>query len=152
MQFKVPQNVQMADKIVGPLTLKQLGILGGGGGFAYVIYVILGKTYYWEIWVPPVAIVVIITVLFAFIKIHNVSFSKFLILLIEHLLIPRRRMWNKGSAEVYEIPQATKKTTVKKAKKAPREKGQIKNSLEKLEEASKIFENIENIDNKNKIQ
>lgn len=28
MQYKIPQNVQLEDKIVGPLTLKQLIIVG----------------------------------------------------------------------------------------------------------------------------
>ena len=36
MQYKIPQNVQIEDKIVGPLTLKQLGILGFGGATAYL--------------------------------------------------------------------------------------------------------------------
>lgn len=31
MQYKIPQNVQIEDKIVGPLTLKQLIICGVGG-------------------------------------------------------------------------------------------------------------------------
>ena len=43
MQYKVPQDVQREDTIIGPLTLKQLGILGVGGGIAYGIYISLGK-------------------------------------------------------------------------------------------------------------
>ena len=35
MQFKIPQDVQRADKIVGPLTLRELIIVGIGGGFTY---------------------------------------------------------------------------------------------------------------------
>lgn len=39
MQYKIPQNVRIEDKIVGPLTLKQLAIVGvtiREGGFSVV--------------------------------------------------------------------------------------------------------------------
>ena len=45
MQAKVPQNVQMADKIVGPLTLRHMIILGAGGGLAYLVFTILSKNF-----------------------------------------------------------------------------------------------------------
>ena len=49
MQYKIPQNVRIEDKIVGPLTLKQLIILGVGGGITYAIYVALARVYYVEV-------------------------------------------------------------------------------------------------------
>ena len=149
MQFKVPQNVQMEDKIVGPLTLKHLGILGGGGGLAYVIYVVLARNYYWEVWVPPVAIVSILTVLFAFVRIHNNSFSKFLILFTEYLIIPRQRVWNKGSAEIYHVPVAIKKKKNIQGPKKYKSDKKITKSLKQLSEASKIFDEF-NESNNNK--
>ena len=101
MRFKVPQDVQREDKIIGPLTLKQMGIVGIGGGFAYLIYVSLSKSYFMEIWLPPVAIVSAITLAFAFLKIHNLPFHIFIMHFIEYKLLPRQRIWIQGSGRPF---------------------------------------------------
>ncbi len=36
MQFKVPQFIDIEDKVFGPLTFKQFAYLAGGAGFAYL--------------------------------------------------------------------------------------------------------------------
>ena len=36
MQFKVPQFIDVEDKIFGPLTFKQFSYLAGGAGMAYI--------------------------------------------------------------------------------------------------------------------
>ena len=78
MQFKVPQDVQREDTIIGPITLKQMVILGIGGGLAYGIYIGLSKSYFIEVWLPPVVIISGITLAFAFLKIHSLPFHIFL--------------------------------------------------------------------------
>lgn len=97
MQFKVPQNVQREDTIIGPLTLRQMIIVGAGGGVAYAIYVSLAKTYFMEIWLPPVAIVAALTAAFAFLKVHNLPFHFFLMYLLEYHLLPKKRIWIQGT-------------------------------------------------------
>lgn len=97
MQFKVPQDVQRADTIIGPITLMQLVILGLGGGLAYAIYVSLARTYFWEIWLPPVAIVGGLTLAIAFLKIHDLSFGYYLMYLVEYNLLPKKRTWTQGT-------------------------------------------------------
>lgn len=142
MQAKVPQNVQIADKIVGPLTLKHMIILGVGGGLAYIIYIILARSYYWEVWLPPVAVISLITLLFAFVKIYNVSFGRFFLLLLEYSLLPRKRRWLKSSAEIFgfaPIAVATKKRKKKKTKKETAAK-----TIKKIDEISKILDNYGN--------
>jgi hypothetical protein len=42
MQFKVPQFLDIEDKIFGPLTFKQFVYLAGGGGLCFVLYKLLG--------------------------------------------------------------------------------------------------------------
>jgi hypothetical protein len=42
MQFKVPQFLEIEDKIFGPFTFRQFAYLAGGAGFCFVIYKILG--------------------------------------------------------------------------------------------------------------
>jgi hypothetical protein len=41
MQFKVPQFIDIEDKVVGPLTIKQFAYLAGGAGFAYLSFRLL---------------------------------------------------------------------------------------------------------------
>ena len=85
MRFKVPQDVQRADRIVGPLTWKQLIILGVGGGICYGIYVSLAQKYFIEIWLPPLVIVGGITVALAFLKIHGLTFEHWILAFIEFI-------------------------------------------------------------------
>lgn len=124
MQFKVPQDVQREDTIIGPITIRQLIILGVGGGLAYAIYVSLAKTYFMEIWLPPVAIISAITLAFAFLKIHGLKFSTFLMCFLEYHMLPRNRYWIQGSGYPFVPPPEEKKkqeivksdTTTKKRK------------------------------------
>lgn len=75
MQFRVPQFIDMEDKIFGPLTLKQFGYVVGAGGLSFLIWTLMP--------VHVVAIIIIIPVagLFlalAFIKFNNRSFGEIL--------------------------------------------------------------------------
>ena len=38
MQFKVPQFIDVEDKLFGPVTFKEFVYLAGGAGLIYVIY------------------------------------------------------------------------------------------------------------------
>lgn len=134
MQFKVPQNVQREDTIVGPLTLKQLLILAAGGSIAYAIYVGLAKTYFIEIWLPPVAIVSLITLAFAFLKIHSLPFHRYLINLIEFKLLPRKRIWIQGAGD------AIQTNPLKKAERKDSKNEVIEKKSEDIEEISKILD------------
>jgi hypothetical protein len=42
MQFKVPQFLDIEDKIFGPFTFKEFAYLVGGGGMCFVLYKLLG--------------------------------------------------------------------------------------------------------------
>src|SRR3990172_4170887 len=42
MQFKVPQFLDIEDKIFGPFTFRQFVYLAGGAGFCFVLYKLLG--------------------------------------------------------------------------------------------------------------
>lgn len=136
MQFKVPQDVQREDTIIGPLTLKQMIIIGVGGGLAYGIYVSLSKTYFIEIWLPPVAIISIITLAFAFLKVHSLPFHEFLMDFIEYHLLPRKRIWIQGTAAPFVSSLEKKKEKQINAKLGKDESGKRKN----LKELTKILD------------
>jgi PrgI family protein len=42
MQFKVPQFLEIEDKIFGPFTFREFVYLAGGGGLCFIIYKLLG--------------------------------------------------------------------------------------------------------------
>ncbi len=130
MQYKVPQDVQREDTIIGPITLKQMGILGAGGAVAYVIYVSLVKAYFWQVWLPPVVIVAGITLAFAFLKIHSLPFHKFLMNFIEYQILPRQRIWIQGTGAPF-ISSFDQHKEVKK-KEEPKIVEKKQKSLEEL--------------------
>ena len=66
MQFPVPQFTEVEDKIIGPLTLKQFGIVFGAGVLVFLIYTISGKS---------LIAVIVSTVLFGFPAL-GVAFAK----------------------------------------------------------------------------
>lgn len=103
MQFKVPQNVQREDTIIGPITWKQLIILAIGGGIAYALYIGLYKAgYFIEVWLPPVLVVVVLTLVFAFLKIHELTFYTFLLYFLEYMILPKKRHFILGAGDVHQ--------------------------------------------------
>lgn len=134
MQFKIPQNVQMEDKIVGPLTLKQLIIVGIGGGIDYFLYVSLAKVYVLVVWILPVAIIGILTLLIAFVKIQGMTFIQYVLSALEFNFIPRRRIWTQGAGEVFvSITQPSAKNKNQIDQEKPQStKVNSKQSLEEL--------------------
>ena len=108
LQYKIAQNVEVEDKIVGPLTMKQLIICAVGGGIAYVIFLTLSSTYFIEVWLPPVAIISIITLMIAFLEIRGIKFTKWFLLMMEAMINPNKRVWDKdeSTALIYEPPSA----------------------------------------------
>lgn len=75
MQFRVPQFIDLEDKVIGPFTLKQFGYIVGAGGFSFLIWTFIP--------IKLIAILLIIPVagLFlalAFVRFNNRSFGELL--------------------------------------------------------------------------
>lgn len=134
MQYKIPQNVQLADKIVGPLTLKQLIIMAVGGGLTYAVYTILASRYFIEVWIGPTAILGLSTLAFTFLKIQGIPFGKWLILLVEYFFLPRRRTFQLGAAERH------LSLFEKKSEKQPVLAPKKDKSIEDLSEITKVLD------------
>ena len=75
MQFRVPQFIDMEDKIVGPLTLKQFAYLLGAGGFSFLIWTFIPIRILAILLILPVAGVFLAL---AFIKINQRPFVEVL--------------------------------------------------------------------------
>ncbi len=92
---KIPQNVYVEDRIVGPLTLRQVMIVALGGGGSYAIWSSLMKAY-GQLSIVTTAIAWIPAVLslaFAFIRINDLSLTHLLLLTAERMQKPAVRTW-----------------------------------------------------------
>ncbi len=133
MQYKVPQNVQRADTIIFNLTLVQMIILGAGFGISYGLYITLAENYIAAVWVPPIILVVGITLLFAFIKIHGLSFTIFAASFFTYHYLPKKRIWLQCSDNYYKsVVSSGKKADKNKKKELPKKpQGKVR-SFEEL--------------------
>ena len=99
MEVKVPQNIDMQDKVIGPLTLVQFFYLLFGGLFIYLLNNWTSGTFlrpiFWLIAVP----VGLLSFCLAFIKVQERPFIHFLFSLVRCLQRPRTRVWQKGQYE-----------------------------------------------------
>lgn len=110
MQYKVPQGVDMQDRVLGPLTLVQFGIVLFGGLAAYLIYLKLPRPF--GFWLG--AGIFALSFLFSFdTSRRKVSAA------ISFILKPRKRIWHK---ELEETKPAIPLTKVEENKPAAKVK------------------------------
>ncbi len=93
MQFKVPQNIDLEDKIVGPLTLIQFLYVLGGGVIIYLLYLSLNMRFlFWVLAIP----IGIIAASLAFLKIQDQPLSHFIKAGLIYLSQPKKRLWQRA--------------------------------------------------------
>lgn len=81
---KIPQNVQVEDKLIGPITLRQVIICLVGGGTSFVLWNIFQKMGYVNIIFLIIALLpLIVSAAFAFVKVHGLSLLKIILLMVE---------------------------------------------------------------------
>lgn len=92
MQFKVPQNIDLEDKIVGPLTLIQFLYVISGGVIIYLLYMVFDAHFlFWVLAVPVAAICLAL----AFLKIQDQPLSHFIKAGLAYLSRPKIRIWQR---------------------------------------------------------
>lgn len=121
MQYTVPKFIEVEDKVIGPLTLKQFAFLATGIGIfvilAYMVSVVLAVL----IGLPLLAIFGA----FAFYKPYGRPFSAYFSSILQFFVQPRFYLFKR-------IPQALKSETKLKKKPAKKEPAQKKVALSKL--------------------
>lgn len=130
MQYKVPQNIDMQDKIIGPLTLTQFLYLMAGGMIVYIAYETLGPGFAFFIIALPISL---FALAMAFLKVQDQPFTVFLISLLFYFFRPKTRVWHKLSEKekFKEETTSVQKKLVKKDEDKPA-KHVEKSELEKL--------------------
>ena len=113
MQFKVPQFIDIEDKIFGPFTFAQFAYLIGGGGIVFVLYKVL------PFWISIFLILPVagLTVSLVFVKINSKPFiyylqAAFSYIISSKLYIWKQRLVKKGDIKDEDIPTPTKISNV----------------------------------------
>ncbi len=92
MRYQVPQFIDVEDKIVGPLSIKQFLYLAGGGGAIYLSFA----------WLPvylaifPAAIFGGLGVCLAFVRVNNRPFIDLVEAGFHYILTPRLYVWRRS--------------------------------------------------------
>lgn len=132
LQYKIPQNVGIEDKIVGPFSLRQLIILAVGGGISYVLFAITSRIYELNILeYILIAFPALFALAAAMLKIHNVSFTKYILLMLEFAIKPKKRMWDHRGISALVAPDLTDKAASKRSE-VTEEKGEKNVNLRDL--------------------
>ena len=90
MQFQVPQFIDIEDKIMGPLTLKQFLYLAAAGAFSFILFFMLQA---W-LWIALTVIMGLIAVAFAFIKYNGQPMPRVFASAIKFLWLPKFYLWH----------------------------------------------------------
>lgn len=132
MQFKVPQNIDLEDKIVGPMTLVQFLYVLSGSLIIYALFQVLysvNLTVFIILAIP----IALATVGLAFVKIQDQPLPYFAKAGVFYLLSARIRIWQRSTVEnkVLAVAPTAKKEEVVFVPK----KGIEKSQLEQLAQA-----------------
>ena len=93
MQFQVPQNIDLEDKIIGPLTLIQFLYCIGGGVIVYLLFMTLTwKNFFFWLLAVPIGLVALSM---AFLKIQDQPLSHFIKAGLVYLSKPRIHIWRR---------------------------------------------------------
>lgn len=99
MQFQVPQFIDIEDKIMGPLTLKQFLYLAGAAAVSFMLFFVLQT---W-LWVALTIIMGMIAVAFAFIRYNGRSLVTMFAAALKYFWLPKFYLW-RYAAPAAELP------------------------------------------------
>jgi len=107
MQYPIPQNVDIEDKLIGPLTLKQFLYLLGGGILEFLWFSMFDMEFFVLVSIPTIGLAAAL----AFVKIYDKPFIEFLLVMAHFVVTSRRRVWKRVPGAL--TTQSTKDQEVK---------------------------------------
>jgi len=126
VQYKVPQNLDLQDKVIGPLTMIQFLYVMGGGVIIYLVFNVAGPGFLFYLTAIPVGA---LSLGLAFLKIQDQPLMHFITAGFIYYLRPKQRIWQRFGTNIItvrELPQSKKKEEL------PPKKSVSKSELEKL--------------------
>jgi len=123
-QYKVPQDVETEDKILGPLSIKQ---------FIYVIIGLLWAFLMWRVFsfsiIVAIAFALPVTgffLLLGFGRREGVPFEDYVVAFIRFLIVPRKRIWIKDDTKEQMVRESPKSLQTTGSAKKEVSVGQLK--------------------------
>ncbi|MDP1629319.1 MAG: PrgI family protein [bacterium] len=110
MQYQVPQFIEIEDKIIGPLTLKQFLYLAGPAVISFILFFALS----FGIWLLLTIILGVLGLSLAFVKINGRPFINFLLSVFWYYFKPKIFIWKKAEPA---SPETIETSYIEKAPK-----------------------------------
>ena len=103
-KFTVPQFIDVEDKILGPLTVRQFLVMLATSFFMFIEYKLFDFTAFLATGIPTI----MVGGIFAFLRVNGQPFHFFCLNLVQTVRRPSLRLWNKEytDAELREIIKA----------------------------------------------
>jgi len=122
MRFKVPQFIDIEDKIFGPFTFKQFVYMAGGAGLCYIFF----KTMPLYVAVPLILVTASLSLALTFVRVNSKPFIEILQAFFIYLFQSKLYIWIKKTEKskaqpkeikkVEEVPKYTAKLTESRLK------------------------------------
>ncbi len=106
-QFTVPQFIDVEDKIIGPITVRQFVILIVAGLIIFLEYKLSDFAFFLFIGIPTALLFVII----AFVKINGMPFHYFILNFVQTVKKPALRVWQRQTGLVVKKEKAEEITS-----------------------------------------
>lgn len=90
MQYRVPQNIDREDKLLGPMTFTQFVYALIGGSFLLIMFATLPFFLFAILGIP----VLLFTIALALVKVQDQPFTHFLMAFLVYLKQPKHRIWH----------------------------------------------------------
>ena len=95
MQFKVPQFLEIEDKIFGPFTFSEFVYLAGGAGLCFVLYKLMGLLFS----IIPILLVTGFVLALTFYKPNNKPFANMIEAGFKYFMQNKLYIWKKKKVE-----------------------------------------------------
>ncbi|MDO8513637.1 MAG: PrgI family protein [bacterium] len=142
MQVPVPKDIDLEDKIIGPMTLRQFLYVLVGGTIAYTVFQKIGGPQGNNQLAIMLAIpIALFSLALAFMKIQGRPLGDFLVSTLIFFIRPRQRIWRKHDAQQGIIMDESKKPKEQKITKQPI-------NVKELSDLTKILDADNEEDNK----
>ncbi|MDP3880779.1 MAG: PrgI family protein [bacterium] len=124
MQFQVPQFIEIEDKIVGPLTLKQFAYVAVGALFSFLLFFV----FEFLLWLIFTAFIAFIAVSLGFLKYNGRPMIVMIFAALEYMWRPHFYVWKREDTQ-QTLPSLPE---ISRVRKSEEQKKPLENLWEKL--------------------
>lgn len=127
--FQVPQFIDIEDKIIGPISLRQFLILVGTAALVFLFFKVLEV---W-LWIIVGGLIGALGIALAFLKINGQNFSRVAVNFLKYMINPRFYVWQRSGENkvlIKQQPKIIKKEETEKKRLSPSELGEMAKKLD----------------------